>query len=47
VLERSMKSMMHDKATISVAPPNVYASRFMHFMKHQVGVGLPPQASSS
>jgi hypothetical protein len=47
VLERSMKSMMHDKATISVAPPSLYASRFMHFMQHQVGVCGPSTAARS
>jgi len=36
LLERGVKSVMHDKHAISVAPPNLYASRFMDFVHKQV-----------
>jgi hypothetical protein len=36
VLERTVKGLTHDKASISVAPPKSYAKRFLDFVTHKV-----------
>jgi hypothetical protein len=36
VLERRVKSVVHDPAAISVAPPKMYARRFLDFVAANV-----------
>jgi hypothetical protein len=36
VLERGYKAVAHDPDTISVAPPKMYARRFLDFVTSQV-----------
>jgi hypothetical protein len=38
LLERRWKALMHDSYAISVAPPDLYASRFTQFMTQKVGI---------
>ena len=38
LFERGVKSILHDKHAISVAPPDLYAQRFKSFLRQQVRV---------
>lgn len=52
VLERQVKSLTHDRAAISVAPPRLYSRRFLEFTTSRVfagGAGAPgaPEAAAA